>query len=110
MISYINPNNEYPRYYGDIQIEHPEWKLGDALPTGWTGVYAATPPTAGEDEVVEEIFPTEIDGKMTQTFTTRPMTAEEIERRDAPKTAKAKLLALGLTEIEIQALIRGLVR
>jgi hypothetical protein len=47
---------------------------------------------------------------MTQQWLVRDMTAEEIERRDAPLTAKAKLLALGLTEAEVEALVRGLVR
>ena len=37
------------------------------------------------------------------------MTAEEIEKRDAPKTARAKLVALGLTDLEVEALARGLV-
>lgn len=36
------------------------------------------------------------------------MAAEEIERRDAPKRAKEKLIALGLTESEVEALVRGL--
>lgn len=107
---FISPDNEYPRHIGDIQLVEPSYRYGDALPDGWVEVADATPPIAGTDEVVYEDFPTEVDGVMTRNFATRPMTAEEIERRDAPVTAKAKLLALGLTELEIQALVRGLVR
>jgi len=108
-MQYISPKNEYPRYYGDIQIEHPGWGLGDELPEGWVLVENATRPDFTEDEIAYEDFPIEVDGVMQQNWKVRPLTAEEIAFRDAPKTAKAKLIALGLTEVEIQALSRGLV-
>ena len=105
----INPENEYPKHIGDLKLAHPNWQEGDALPNGWQEVaYASEVPSRGENEVVYETEPTLINGKLTQTFAIRPMTAEEIERRDAPKTAKAKLVALGLTEAEVEALIRGI--
>lgn len=103
---YISPDNEYPRHYGDIMLADPTWKKGDPLPEGWVEVAEASLPTAGENEKVVEGFPKEVKGVMTQNWEVRPMTAEEIERRDAPETAKAKLLALGLTEVEIAALGR----
>lgn len=106
----INPNNEYPRHYGDIQLEHPQWKLGDELPEGWVQVQEVQRPEPQADKVIYEGFPVEIDGVMTQNWQIRDMTAEEIERRDAPKRAKEKLIALGLTEAEVEALVRGLVR
>lgn len=101
---FISPNNEYPRHIGDLQIEHPNWKEGDALPPGWQIVeYATELPERGENEIVYEIKPTIINGKLTQTFAVRPMTDEEIERKNAPASARQKLIALGLTEAEVQA-------
>jgi hypothetical protein len=107
---YISPDNEYPRHYGDIQLANPTWKLGDDLPEGWVQVAESPRPEPGVDEVTVEGFPIEVEGLMTQNWVLRDMTAEEIERRDAPANAKAKLIALGLTEAEIEALVRGLVR
>jgi len=107
---FINPENEYPRFIGDLQIEHPDWQVGDAIPEGWTEVaYATEYPTAGENEKVVEVDPTVVDGVLTQTYVIEPMTEGEIAWRDAPKTAKAKLIALGLTDAEISAITRGLI-
>lgn len=105
---YISPENEYPRHIGDIQLEHPNFKDGDKLPTGWVKVAEAEKPEPQMDKIIFEDFPVEVDGVMTQNWQVRDMTAEEIERRDAPKTARQKLLDLGLTELEIYALSRGL--
>jgi len=105
---YINPEGEYPRHIGDIQLEHPNFKEGDALPEGWVQVAEADRPEPQTDKIIFEDFPVEVDGVMTQNWQVRDMTAEEIERRDAPKRAKEKLIALGLTEVEVDALLRGL--
>lgn len=107
---YINPEGEYPRHIGDIQLEHPNFKEGDTLPEGWSKVTESERPQPGADELVYEGFPNEVDGEFIQNWQVRDMTAEEIERRDAPQTAKQKLIDLGLTEVEVQALLRGLVR
>lgn len=108
---FINPENEYPRFIGDLQIEHPDWEVGDTIPDGWTEVaYATEYPTAGQDEKVVEVEPTVVNGVLTQTYAIQPMNEEEIAWRDAPKNAKAKLIALGLTEAEVTALQRGLIR
>jgi len=107
---YISPENEYPRHIGDIQLAHPNFKQGDNLPEGWVQVAEAERPEPQTDKVIFEDFPVEVDGVMTQNWQVRDMTAEEIERRDAPKRAKEKLIALGLTEVEVDALVRGLVR
>ncbi|CAB4152321.1 hypothetical protein UFOVP609_3 [uncultured Caudovirales phage] len=109
-MAYINPSNEYPRYYGDIQLDNPGWKLGDQLPTGWHEVKETPMPTVEANKVIEELAPELVENEYVQAWNVRPMTAEEIERRDAPETAKAKLKKLGLTDIEIEALARGLVR
>jgi len=107
---YINAENEYPRHIGDIQIEKPGFKEGDALPKGWTKVEESERPTAGTDKVTVEGTPAEVDGVMTQQWIVRDLTQEELDRRDAPANAKARLLELGFTEPEINALVQGLVR
>ena len=107
---YISPRNEYPRHYGDIQIEFPSWKLGDTLPTGWTKVEESERPTAGTNQVTVEGKPEEVNGVMTQSWTVRDLTQVELDRRNAPANAKAKLIELGLTEAEVSALVQGLVR
>jgi len=110
MTIYINPNGEYPRFYGDIQAENPNWNLGDSLPEGWIQVEDNPMPMPEYGKVVDEGFPIESEGTYSRNWIIRDMTAEEIERRDAPETAKAKLMALGLTEVEVRALVQGLVR
>jgi len=107
---YINSDNEYPRHIGDIHLEHKNYKDGDALPTGWQKVKESERPTAGTDQVSVEDFPENIDGVMTQKWKVRDLTEAELERRNAPANAKAKLIQLGLTEAEVEALVRGLVR
>lgn len=103
--------NEYPRYIGDVKIEFPDFEFGDPVPEGWAEVVPALEiPNAGTDEKVVEVMPVEIDGKLVQTFEILPLTDEEKEYRDAPFTAKQKLIDLGLTEVEIQALSRRFIR
>lgn len=106
---YISPKNEYPRHYGDIQIENPNWNFGDELPSGWKEVEQQPRPDTLVNEIAYEDFPKEVNGKFLQNWIVRPMTAAELERRNAPKTAKEKLLGLGLSEIEIEAIARGLI-
>ena len=107
---YISSENEYPRHTGDVQLAKSSFKDGDALPTGWVKVEESERPTAGTDKVTVEGFPAEVDGVMTQSWVVRDLTEAELERRDAPANAKAKLIQLGLTEAEVDALVRGLVR
>jgi len=107
---YINPDNEYPRHIGDVQLDKAGYKEGDPLPTGWTKVAESERPTAGTDQVTVEDFPETIDGVVTQSWIVRDLTQAELDRRDAPANAKAKLIELGLTELEVDALVRGLVR
>ena len=107
---YINADNEYPRHIGDVQLAKPSFKDGDALPTGWVKVEESQRPTAETDKVTVEGTPVEVDGVMTQTWTVRALTQAELDRRDAPASAKAKLIELGLTELEVDALVRGLAR
>ena len=106
---YISPNNEYPRFVGDIAIATPNWKKGDPIPEGWTKVEQVDMPPYREGYLAYEVEPILVNGVMTQNWAERKLTAEELARKNAPKTAKAKLAELGFTEDEIQALALGLV-
>jgi hypothetical protein len=110
MTVYISPAEEYPLYYGDVERENPGWQLGQPLPEGWHEVAEVIPPEFSNDQVLEQLAPVKIDGIWTQQWLVRDMTPEEIETRDAPVTAKQKLLDLGLTEKEISALFFGFLR
>jgi hypothetical protein len=106
---FINPENEYPRHIGDIQAANPGWNYGDPLPNGWIEVTPTNPPSVPENKALIELAPEEIDGTWTQVWSLRDLTPEEIERINAPTTAKQKLKdVVGLTDIEIEVLIRGL--
>jgi len=103
----IDSNGNYPRYYGDIMAEHPEWHLGDALPEGWQLVADVPSPDYAEDECFEEGEPAVIDGVLTRTYTVRKLTTEELAARSAPATARQRLVDLGFSDAEISAIARG---
>lgn len=106
---YISPDNQYPLCYGDIQLANPGWKLGDPLPEGWIAVSESPLPEPSENQIISEGFPIEVDGQMTRNWVIRDLTPEEIERKNAPITARKKLMGLGLTEAEINALVSGMI-
>jgi hypothetical protein len=107
---YISPTGEYPRHIGDVQLVESSFKEGGTLPAGWQEVLEAERPVAGEDKVTVEGAPAEVDGVLTQQWVIRDLTEAELERRDAPANAKTKLIALGFTEAEVEALINSLTR
>ena len=107
---YINAQGEYPRHAGDVQLAKKGWAEGDSLPTGWQAVVETERPVAKAGYITLEDQPLEVDGVMTQNWKTRKLTAAEVERKDAPANAKARLETLGFTEAEIAALVAGLVR
>lgn len=104
---YISPENEYPRYYGDIMQAVPGWELGDDLPEGWVEVQDVPYPVPTEGYTVEEGFPIEVNGVMTRNFIVREFTEEEKAYNEAPESARARLKALGFTDFEITALSIG---
>jgi hypothetical protein len=107
---YTNAQGEYPRHIGDVQLVKKGWSEGDALPTGWQAVVETERPTAGIDQVAYDSGPIEIDGVLSQGWTVRDLTPEELDRKNAPANAKARLVELGFTDAEISALVAGLVR
>jgi hypothetical protein len=110
MTVYISPDEQYPLYYGDVERENPGWHLGDPLPAGWSEILEVAPPETLKDQVLEQLAPANIDGVWTQQWNVRDMTPEEIETRDAPLTARQKLIDLGLTEKEVSAIFQGFLR
>jgi hypothetical protein len=107
---YINAEGEYPRHIGDVQLVKKGWSESDALPTGWQAVVETERPAAGIGQLTYDSGPVDVDGVLSQGWTVRDLTAEELARRDAPANAKGRLVELGFTELEINALISGLVR
>jgi hypothetical protein len=107
---YINAENEYPRHPGDVQLVKKGWAEGDTLPTGWKAVVETERPTAGTDQLTYDSGPVDVDGVLSQGWTVRDLTTEELDRRNAPANAKAKLVELGFTDAEISALVADLVR
>ena len=105
---YMSPEGEYPKHYGDIMLASPGWKKGNDLPDGWRIVEMTEPPQLGEYEVYQRLEPIEVDGVLYEAWDVRPMTDAERERVDAPKLARQKLTELGFTDLEIQAISRGL--
>tara|TARA_B110000459_G_scaffold198015_1_gene242275 strand:+ start:1877 stop:2206 length:330 start_codon:yes stop_codon:yes gene_type:complete len=105
----IDSNNNYPRYIGDIILENPSWKEGDALPDGWHEVTPAEFPEIPEAHTFEENFPELIDGVYQQSYTVRPFTDKELIQVNSPKTASEKLKNLGFTEDEITMIRLGLI-
>lgn len=106
---YIDPNGNFPRYYGDIMSANEGWSLGDPLPEGWRLVADAPAPEYGDDEAFIDGEPAIIDGVLTRTFVIRKLTAEELEAKTAPITAREKLLALNFSDAEITAIARGII-
>lgn len=78
---FISPDNQYPRYIGDILIEHPDFD-GVNLPDGWVAVEPTERPHTGENDIAYEVSPQVVDGVYKQTWAIRPVTEEEIERRN----------------------------
>jgi hypothetical protein len=107
---YNTETKQFPIYLGDAQVAYPDWD-GDVenppAPLVWV---ADVQVELVLDKVIQDAEPKQVNGVWTRQFTFRDLTDEEIERRDAPATAKAKLKALGLSDAEILALGSGFVR
>jgi hypothetical protein len=93
----INANNEYPRYIGDLQLEHEDWQEGDVLPTGWFEVEETEPPICDfEIETLVQLPPVKKNGKFVQVWDKRLLTQEELDyanlQRIKNKVALGQLL------------------
>ena len=108
MLIFIDPNGNYPRFSGDIVLENPSWTVGNTLPDGWVAVQVVAPPEVNASQVLVEEYPEIIDGVHTQKWSVRSKTSEELVFDVAAQSARQKLRDLGLTDVEIDSLARGL--
>ena len=88
MSTYIKLSTlKYPRYEGDIRLDHPEITEDQTGATfSCPNTYAAVTPVQMpecnyEIQCVEELPPVQIDGVWTQRFLVRDLTVEELEAR-----------------------------
>lgn len=110
MFFYNTETKEFPIFLGDAQVAYPEWDGNIENPPAALVWVEDAVVEWQEDKVIEDAEPKQVNGVWTRQFTFRDLTADELARREAPITAKAKLKALGLTDIEIQVLMAGLIR
>jgi hypothetical protein len=110
MFFYNTVTKEFPVFLGDAQVAYPEWD-GDIknppAPLVWVEDAIIE---WQEDKVIEDAEPKQVNGVWTRQYLIRDFTPEELARKNAPATAKAKLKALGLTDVEIEVLTAGLIR
>lgn len=108
MLIFIDPEGNYPRFIGDIRASDPTWTIDAPLPEGWQLVEETVLPPLSEGQTFNELAPAVVDGVLRQVWEVRDLTEEELAKINAPKTARAKLIALGLTDDEIDALVLGI--
>ena len=102
MATYINTvTGDYPRYIGDIQLEHPNHKEGDVLPGDWAEVTETDPPAVSENQYAKLTNPELVNDKYIMKWEIITLTAEEIEQQKV-NTIKYKLAIANLTASEIQ--------
>jgi len=85
--------------------ENPDWQVGHSLPKGWFEVQEIAPPTVSDGERAVQEAPTLVDGQYRQSWIVRPFNQKELARINARQEAKQKLVAAGLTDIEIDELL-----
>ena len=64
----IDPNNNYPRYIGDVYISNPDFD-GVNLPDGWKVVEEVEAPLHNSTKIAVEQFPVLINNKYKQSWT-----------------------------------------
>lgn len=106
---FIDSDGNYPKFIADVQTEIPGWEEGQALPANWKLVEESEVPVAGENQKIVEGYPSEVDGSWKRTWSVVDMNEEELEIKNAPSSARSKLISLGFTNQEINAISRGLV-
>jgi hypothetical protein len=80
MAIYIGPNEQYPRYVGDIILENRLWSFGDQLPDGWAEVEESEVPEQRPGYTMVEDFPNFVDGKYIRSWSFIKKTDEQIEK------------------------------
>lgn len=109
MLIFVDPSGNYPRFIGDLMAASTSWSDGDQFPEGWQVVEETPLPLVLPTQKVTEAIPTLVNGILKQVWIVSDLTAEELERSNAAQTGRQKLKDVaGLTDDEIDALIRGL--
>lgn len=71
---FIDPQGNYPRHAGDVQLEVPGWnEETDALPEGWINVEPGNVPEIPEGHELVELAPKLVRGKYVRQFATQPV-------------------------------------
>lgn len=71
---FIDPEGNYPRHAGDVQIVVPGWDEEiDALPEGWVNVEPGIIPDVPEGFYLVELAPKAVKGKYVRQFATEPI-------------------------------------
>lgn len=81
------PTMEYPRYEGDIRLEHSEIRedqTGDTFPVppDYAVVTITKPPELAKDQYLTEDAPVQKDGKWYNVWIVKDMTPEQIDMRN----------------------------
>lgn len=74
---FIDDKGNYPRFLGDLLLEHPDWNKRKKLPSGWMKVEETTPPVRPRNVILEEDYPQVIDGKAYQRWKLRNVSEKE---------------------------------
>jgi hypothetical protein len=103
MSAYIKlSTNEYPRHQGDIRLEYPDMGEEFVCPDTYALVAETPYPQAGAGQIVEELFPQQIDGVWTQVFNVRPLNEQELQARAAAEAQRLEMNRQMLESMNIQ--------
>jgi hypothetical protein len=94
---FIYNGTEYPRFIGDIQIMHPDYREGDPLPKGWEAVATEDYPELLDGHIIEELPVVKENGSWVRKWNQRPLTEQELEARSVRSQAIAKLQENGMS-------------
>lgn len=71
---FIDPEGNYPRHAGDVQIVAPGWnEETDELPEGWVNVEPGTTPDIPAGHELVELAPKLVRGRYVRQFATQPI-------------------------------------
>lgn len=77
---FIDPEGNYPRHVGDLQLQHPEWSVdNDKLPEGWIEVTEGILPEIPKGFALIELQPKKINEKYVRQFDLVAVPIELIE-------------------------------
>lgn len=86
---YIDANGNYPRHAGDVQLIDSTFIENEStLPIGWHEVKDVEPPISTDSLIIIiENHPVLVDGQYERSWSTRPITDEELAERENNRLA-----------------------